>query len=453
MEGVGSGIARAAEEAGAAEARRAAALGRVGEGFARGFAEGPIDVAPGAVARVPVTAGAVTDREIIDLAPRTFTARGSNDPSLAALVQPDPLSAGSAAEMTLRGMGPRAEAMQGDGRLAPLPLAAPEAGPVTAAAVTDRRIIDLSPGKYGDKGRVGPLAAAAPARLPAVEGVVMRRGAPGSGTYGERGDLSPVTVRRMEPMSVAEGVRSGIVRLAPKAEGGPLGVETPAERAMVAGLRAGRDRAMEMTSPAARAMRERWDSGRGVSGPVSATGGRPSAGKMERMARSGIAFDPASGGWTNVGLEEARGRETVGVQRNVIDAEVEGEKLRNDAARVEIERQKLNPETLGRVDDKGLMEMAVKYGRPARVTPKKLGNVDAMKYQDALQKGDQAGAQAVLDAASEEWTADAQAAYGRVREEMKRRGIGDGGAAGSGRGTGDGRRGWREKLGRGNAGR
>lgn len=110
---------------------------------------------------------------------------------------------------------------------------------------------------------------------PIVEGVTMRRGAPGSGEFGERQDLTPGAVTRFDPIGVPEATRKGLIYAVPLPEKGPLTVETPAERGLVDAMRLTRDRRMEMTSDDAQAMRQgfrdRSEAG-GMASAMRATG-------------------------------------------------------------------------------------------------------------------------------------------------------------------------------------
>lgn len=393
--------------------RRAALVGGVSR-VARDFAEG---ARGGVIEPVPAAGSPFARSGLVDLGP------GRPPEGTVRVIEPVPRSAAVTASS--------AEAA-GSGRL------------VTPFARS--ALADLGPGTApAGEGPRRALAPAAAPRGPVAEGIVMRRGMPGSGEYGERRDLNPVRLARQDPMSVAEGVRAGIVEVYRPGEAQRQADRVTADQMslmpQVSAMRAGRDRAMEMTSGDAMAMRERFRSGEASGGPVRATGGNPSTARLERAARAGLAFDAATGRWVNVALEDARGREGAARERTRLDAAVEGRKLENDARRVEIEALNAGPKALDRLNADDVLGGLAKFGKPKPMTPDDLQRSDPGRYAQWAQERDPAKKSAFLEVP---WREDDRTAYEQYAAEAGRRGLT--GKDEGGRMKGEGGRGWREKM-------
>lgn len=147
---------------------------------------------------------------------------------------------------------------------------------------------------------------------PIVEATVMRRGAPGSGEFGEAADLTPASFRRYTPMSVSEAEQAGLVT-----RGQPFRFEQIGRAP--GGVNAGMGHSLDATNRATMdATREaRW----GQSGPTRAAlfagvesfeggdGGRGRGGRRELRVRVPYS-GPARGvqGRVDAILEAVRGQ-------------------------------------------------------------------------------------------------------------------------------------------------
>ncbi len=313
-------------------------------------------------------------------------------------------------------------------------------------------LADLGPGTApAGEGPRRALAPAAAPRGPVAEGIVMRRGMPGSGEYGERRDLNPVRLARQDPMSVAEGVRAGIVEVYRPGEAQRQADRVTADQMslmpQVKAMREARDRAMEMTSPAAARLRQSMKEGTAASGPRRATGRNPSTARLERVARAGMAFDAATGQWVNVALEDVRGREGAARERNRLDAAVEAARLANDTRRVGIEETNAGPKGLDRLNADDVLGGLARFGKPKPMTPDDLQRSDPGRYAQWAQERDPAKKSAFLEVP---WREDDRAAYEQYYREAVRRGlVGGGGGKGEGgrRKEEGGGRNWRERMG------
>jgi hypothetical protein len=92
--------------------------------------------------------------------------------------------------------------------------------PSAAAALTlgrgpalpdDREALAVAQGNAIAPFNLPPVTVEASRLPPVVEGVTMRRGAPGSGEYGERSDLTPQYVARTDPMTLEEAKAKGLI--------------------------------------------------------------------------------------------------------------------------------------------------------------------------------------------------------------------------------------------------
>jgi hypothetical protein len=284
------------------------------------------------------------------------------------------------------------------------------------------------------------LALANPAGTrPIVTGSVMRRGEPGSGSYGERSDLSPMEVRRDTPMGIGEAERKGLIVRGAAAEQGP--VFTDRDNRLVQSLRAGRDRSMEMTSDAAKSLRARMDARTAAAGPRSATGGNPSSSRLAKMAAAGLRFDPETRGWINVQAEDAAVRREVGLAG--VDAELSGTIARSAMAQAELDRRgrefeasdanakrgldiqerNAGPKGLDRADDAEIAAGLAKFGKPKPMNPAELSRSDPNRWAAWNTETDPAKKAALLD---EPWRDDDRLAYDNYLAEYRRRGMGGG---------------------------
>lgn len=153
---------------------------------------------------------------------------------------------------------------------------------------------------------------------PVVEGVTMRRGAPGSGDFGERADLTPTVFRRDTPMGVPEAMARGLVYAVPLNREGPQDMTAANRINATPGMRAFD---MEMRSEDAAAMRQgfRAESGArhaaaamratgrvGASRDIvakilgeeqadAASGRRMREARVTPQVRDGVAYDPLTG--------------------------------------------------------------------------------------------------------------------------------------------------------------
>jgi hypothetical protein len=114
---------------------------------------------------------------------------------------------------------------------------------------------------------------------PVVEGVTMRRGAPGSGDFGERADLTPTVFRRDTPMGVPEATARGLVYAVPLNREGPQDMTAANRINATPGMRAFD---MEMRSEDAAAMRQ---------GFRAESGARHAAAAMRATGRVGASRD------------------------------------------------------------------------------------------------------------------------------------------------------------------
>lgn len=155
-------------------------------------------------------------------------------------------------------------------------------------------------------------------RPPVVEGVTMRRGAPGSGDYGARLDLTPTAFRRDAPMSVDEGVRNGLVYAVPLPQDGPQDMRganavnaDPSRRAFnmdmtsedAGAMRQGfRDTAAAGRSAAAMRATGRVGGSKDIVARIlgeqtadAASGRRMAEARVTPQVRDGVAYDPLTG--------------------------------------------------------------------------------------------------------------------------------------------------------------
>ncbi len=163
-----------------------------------------------------------------------------------------------------------------------------------------------------------PVTVEATRLPPVVEGVTMRRGAPGSGDFGERADLTPTVFRRDTPMGVEEATGKGLIYAVPLNREGPQDMTAANRINATPGMRAFD---MEMRSEDAAAMREQWRresaaraaaaemraAGRvGASKDIvahilgereaeAASGRRMREARVTPQVRDGVAYDPLTG--------------------------------------------------------------------------------------------------------------------------------------------------------------
>ncbi len=163
-----------------------------------------------------------------------------------------------------------------------------------------------------------PVTVEATRLPPVVEGVTMRRGAPGSGDFGERADLTPTVFRRDTPMGVPEATARGLVYAVPLNREGPQDMTAANRINATPGMRAFD---MEMRSEDAAAMRQGFraeSEARRAAAAMRATGRvgasrdivakilgeeQADAASRRRMrearvtpqVRDGVAYDPLTG--------------------------------------------------------------------------------------------------------------------------------------------------------------
>jgi hypothetical protein len=246
-------------------------------------------------------------------------------------------------------------------------------------------------------------------------------------------------------MGIGEAERKGLI-YTPKPDRSPIVMEKPGEIALVRTLRAGRDRAMEMTSAAAKSLRARMDAGETASRPVSATGGNPSAGRLAKMAQAGLRYDRANreaggSGWVSLQGEDNAVRREVGLAG--VDADLAVTMARSSAAqaeldrrarefeatdanakkRLEIDERTAGPKGLDRADDADIAAGISKYGKPKPMNPAELSRADPNRWAAWNRETDPAKKASLLE---EPWKDDDRRVYENYLAEYRRRGLGAG---------------------------
>lgn len=279
-------------------------------------------------------------------------------------------------------------------------------------------------------------------RSPVVEGTTMLRGAPGSGSYGERSDLTPQRMQSFRPLSVQEAREKGIL-WTPPADSGRLQLETPRELEMVNGLRGNRDRNMEMTSPAAQRMRGGFDaaSAAGRTRTAMRASGATGSGKdiVARILGEGAA-DAAS----RRNIEQAQ--QTPQAVAGGAGTATYDPKTGQWTTVADQSRQRPEPNTIQDLSHEDLMGLNVKYQKPKRATVKELDPMALVNYNAAMSKGDKAAAESILESATQQWSPEAQQAQRQIQEEMRRRGLIEAGTQ-EDAGAAGGRKSWKNVVG------
>lgn len=153
------------------------------------------------------------------------------------------------------------------------------AGPLRSAAASPFAESFFSPDVVRPAVSLSPVVVEASRMPPVVEGVTMRRGAPGSGDFGERADLTPTVFRRDTPMGVPEATARGLVYAVPLNREGPQDMTAANRINATPGMRAFD---MEMRSEDAAAMRQ---------GFRAESGARHAAAAMRATGRVGASRD------------------------------------------------------------------------------------------------------------------------------------------------------------------
>lgn len=192
------------------------------------------------------------------------------------------------------------------------------AGPLRSAAASPFAESFFFPDVVRPAVSLSPVVVEASRLPPVVEGVTMRRGAPGSGDFGERADLTPTVFRRDTPMGVEEATGKGLIYAVPLNREGPQDMTAASRINATPGMRAFDQ---EMRSEGALAMRERWQresAARAAAAEMRATGRvgaskdivahilgerEADAASARRMrearvtpqVRDGVAYDPLTG--------------------------------------------------------------------------------------------------------------------------------------------------------------
>lgn len=301
------------------------------------------------------------------------------------------------------------------------------AGPLRSAAASPFAESFFSPDVVRPAVSLSPVVVEASRMPPVVEGVTMRRGAPGSGDYGERADLTPTAFRRDAPMGVEEAKRKGLIYAVPLQDNGPMDLTAASRINATPGMRAFD---MEMRSEDAAAMRQ---------GFRAESAARRAAAAMRATGHAGDSRDIVA---KILGEEQAEAASVRRMREARVTPQVRDgvayDPLTGKSA--EVQRGKPSAQPLDTKDDDEILAGLSKYGKPKPMTAKELAHADPAAWAAFQSEKDPEKKRAYLQP---QWTDDNQRVYEQYRKQAEARGLipATGGGAG-------GRKTWRDVMGK-----